>query len=69
MRKLVLNREHLTELTTGELGVVVGASGLSCPVAGCADGISAKLALCQSKAVACDSLLRPCIDTQRTCTW
>jgi hypothetical protein len=69
MRKLVLNREHLAELTTGELGVVVGASGLSCPIAGCAGNVSAQLALCASKVAACDSLLRPCIDTQRTCTW
>lgn len=31
-RKLTLRREALTELTTGELGSVAGASGLTCDI-------------------------------------
>jgi hypothetical protein len=56
MRTLSLRREHLYDLTPGELAGVVGASGLTCNggAASCVKNLSDQLR-------ACDSLLRPCI--------
>jgi hypothetical protein len=60
MRKLTLTREHLSELTSGELTGVVAASGVTCVQLACVRDLSDRLA-------ACDSLLRPCISAT-TCT-
>jgi hypothetical protein len=56
MRKLSLHREHLTDLTPGELVDVVGASGVTCAggAAGCLKNLSDQVR-------ACDSYLRTCI--------
>lgn len=61
MRRLVLRREVLAELTTAELTSVVAAGAPTLPVRECVvvNDPSDKIAVC-------DSLLRPCITY--TCT-
>lgn len=61
MRKLVLKKEHLAELTSADLALVAGAAVPTIPVDRCVvvGEPSAQLAVCES-------LLRPCISY--TCT-
>jgi hypothetical protein len=42
-RTLTLRREALSELTTGDLASVVGASGLTCPYGDCVRDLTYQL--------------------------
>lgn len=61
MRRLVLKKEHVSELASDELVNVVGAAVPTVPIATCVavGNPSDKLAVCES-------LLRPCVSY--TCT-
>lgn len=61
MRRLVLKKEHLTELRSDELTMVAGAAVPTIPVTACV-----VVADPSDKIAVCDSLLRPCITY--TCT-